>query len=70
MYQSLWNPKYVIPDLVKYECSQCKSQFILSSKYDNSKAYCLYCQSQALESVVMMDDPEQLGELGCMAISL
>lgn len=70
MYQSPWNPKYVILNLIKYECGQCKRQFILSTKYDNNRARCPYCESQAIEGIVMMDDPEQLEELGCMAKSI
>lgn len=70
MYQSSWNPKYIIPDLAKYECRECESEFILSMKYANSKARCPYCQSKKIEAVVLLDDPRQLAELGCMAISL
>jgi PHP family Zn ribbon phosphoesterase len=71
MYQSPYNPDYIIPDLLKYQCldESCEKQFILSEAYDNSKVKCPYCGSSSVEAIVAMVDPEKLSELGCMAIS-
>jgi len=51
-------------------CRLCDAEFILSQKYDNTKARCPYCQSIEIQAMVMMEDEEKLGILGCMAISL
>ena len=69
MFQSSYSPDYVVPDLVKFFCTNCKREFILSEKYDNKKASCPYCQSKRIEGIVLLDNPDLLGELGCMAIS-
>ncbi len=71
MYQSSYNPNYVIPDLLEYQCLEenCEKQFILSEAYDNSEAKCPYCGSKNIEAIVFLEDPDRLEELGCMAIS-
>jgi len=70
MYQSPYNPNYIIPDLHKYQCLKCNKEFILSTAYDNSHAKCPYCGSLHIEHFVTMDDPDKLSELGCIAISI
>jgi rRNA maturation endonuclease Nob1 len=69
MFQSSYTPNYIIPDLIKYQCILCDKQFILSEAYDNSTAKCPYCGSLHIESTAVMEDPDKLEELGCMAIS-
>lgn len=68
MYQSTTNPKYYIPDLLKYWCRDCDKEFILSDGYDNSNVVCPYCQSKKAEAIVWLEDEDTLSELGCMAI--
>ena len=70
MYQSPYNSNFIIPDLEKFECNDCQAEFILSTQYENSKAKCPYCQSENIGATVAMTEPEQLDELGCLAISL
>lgn len=71
MYQSSYNPNYIIPDLLKYQCfdENCEKQFILSEAYDNSNVKCPYCGSSNVEAFVALTDPDRLAELGCMAIT-
>jgi DNA-directed RNA polymerase subunit RPC12/RpoP len=71
MYQSSYNPNYIIPDLYKYQCwnEECEKQFILSEAYDNSDVKCPYCGSSNVEAIVAMEDPGKLDDLGCMTIS-
>lgn len=68
MYQSRLNPNYYIPNMSKYWCLDCDKEFILSEGYDNTLVECPYCRSKEIQAVVMMDDPDDLAELGCMAI--
>lgn len=70
MYQSPYNPSYIIPDLLKYQCLDCEAEFILSEKFKEKKAHCPYCKSDNVEAFVAMVNPDRLEELGCMAISI
>lgn len=71
MYQSEYNPNYIIPALLKYQCldEDCEKEFILSDAYDNTNVHCPYCGNQFVEAIALMDDPNRLDDLGCMAIS-
>lgn len=70
---SKYNPNYKMHVLVKYECLECERSFILSKKQvDDLEGFdvsCPYCGNYNVEDTVIMDDPDSLEELGCMAIS-
>ena len=60
-----------VPDnLVKYECTVCEGQFIVSENIAAKKTpiQCPYCSNWKVEAIVKMDDKDQLNELGCLGI--
>lgn len=60
----------VADNLVKYECTVCEGQFIVSENIAAKKApiQCPYCSNWKVEAIVLMDDKDQLNELGCLGI--
>lgn len=70
MYQCPHNKNYIIPDLMKFRCFTCENEFILSEKNDNSSVFCPYCGDKNCEGVAELNNPDVLGELGDVAISL
>ena len=61
----------VVDGLVKYECFNCREQFIVSEYAIRSKSYkltCPYCISHDIEAIVLMDDQEILSQLGCLGL--
>ena len=60
----------IADNLIKYECAVCEEQFIVSEHVANkTKAVnCPYCLSSGVDEIALMNDKNQLNELGCLGI--
>ncbi len=67
MYRSPYS-NYVIDPMCKYHCVSCDKHFIASSFNDKDINFCPFCGERSPENVVVLDDPDILGSLGCVAI--
>lgn len=60
-----------VPDnLIKYECSECREQFIVSEVVADKVGIinCPYCTSDEVEAIVLDDNKDRLNEIGCLGI--